>query len=125
MWTFTSMLAAATAAAAVPEPSCPPDPRAEGEAEFLYSYASFDREAYDWAIKFLRETAPVWIENQHRRTPGDHDIWYGDTSMAYFNALNLITGYTLKLEYLSSSPDARHEREKAFCDFLGQVVIID
>jgi len=125
MWTLTSLLTAATAATAVPEPTCPPDPRADDAAEYLYSYSSFDRKAYDWAIQFLREQAPVWIEKQYRRTPGDHDIWYGETAMAYYNALNLITGYTLKLEYLSSSPEARIEREKAFCEFLGNVVIID
>lgn len=122
MLNSTSLIAAAVAATAISEPACPPDTRA---AEEFYTYHSFDREAYDWAMTFLREKLPEWVEAKHKREPGEREIWYGETTTAYYNALNLVTGYTLKLEYMASTPGERSEREKAFCEYIARVSVID
>lgn len=76
-------------------------------------------------MTFLRENLPEWVEAAHHRAPSDREIWGGEPVMAYYNALNLVTGYTLKLEYMSSTPEERAEREKVFCNFIGKVTVID
>jgi len=123
---LTTLFISAAITAAIPAPECPPDPRAADVPELLYSYDSLDREGYDWALNYLRDTLPIWVENQHRRRSNNDDIWFGELSMAHLNALNTINGYMLKLEYISSSSqEERNEREIAFCQFISKEIVID
>ncbi|GJL92857.1 hypothetical protein [Hyphococcus sp.] len=110
---------------------CPTDPRAEDVPELLYSFDSFDHESYVWAINSLRVRLPEWIDSRDkwlRKHHADNDhyaIFDGETGMAYTNTANEIEGYILKLEFLVADEITRPEKEKAFCDFIRNNIIID
>ncbi len=114
-----------------PRPNCPPDPRAQDVPELLYTFDSFDNESYLWAIHSLRVRLPEWIDSRDkwlRKHHADNDhyaIFDGQTGMAYANTANEIEGYILKLEYLVADEITRPEKEKAFCDFIRNNIIID
>lgn len=115
----------------MPEPQCTPDPREEDVPEFLYSFDSFDKEAFEKDMNAMKEMLPSWIENEHARllksnaNPENSKIFEGEISMAYINTLNGIEGYLLKLQYLAADEAERPQMEKAFCDFIKQNIIID
>jgi hypothetical protein len=105
-------------------PQCPPDPRAEDLSDLLYSFEHFDKKSYDSSLAWLRTNFPAWVEKHDKqfraRYPNNesHKFFQGEMVMSYFNALNMIEGYNLKLEYLAANESTRGEKEKQFCDFI-------
>ncbi len=126
-----AMTSANAETARSPVPQCPSDPRAEDVPELLYSFDSFDHESYVWAINSLRVRLPEWLDSRDkwlRKHHADNDhyaIFDGETGMAYTNTANEIEGYILKLEFLLADEIARPEKEKAFCDFIRDNIVID
>lgn len=114
-----------------PRPNCPPDPRAQDVPELLYTFDSFDNESYLWAIDSLRVRLPEWIDKrdkwlrEHHANDEHYAIFDGEIGMAYANTANQIEGYILKLEYLVADEGSRPQKEKAFCDFIRENIIID
>lgn len=129
--TVLAMAAAHAGEADIPEPQCPPDPRAEDVPELLYSFDNLTHESFEWAQNSIRNTIPEWIEEKdmrlrkHHANDTNYRIFDGELWMAYQNTLAVIEGYTLKLEYIAANENERSKAEKRFCDFVANTIVID
>ncbi|HOP20133.1 MAG TPA: hypothetical protein PK585_08630, partial [Amphiplicatus sp.] len=110
---------------------CPIDPRAADVPEVLYTFDSFDHDTHIKVIRALRTSIPESIEKRSlwlRRFHSDdthEEVFQGEISMTYFNLLNLVDGYALKLEFLAADENSRADKERQFCEFIRSAVIMD
>lgn len=106
-------------------PECPPDPRLGDMPGLLYSFDDFTPDSYRRAITLLSDMLPEWVMAAHQSHDSKVDIWGGDLGMGHYNAVNVVQGYVLKLEYLNAATSDRLAKANEFCEFLRRVSIVD
>ena len=93
------------------------------EADFRFHETQLTAENYRDTASAMFERIPDWLTgggNERRQV-----FFYGDVSMAYFNNLNFMDLYVMKLEVLSATDAERAEAVTRFCNALAHRVIMD
>ena len=89
----------------------------------------FSKESFEWAQETLNHTVPEWMEEKfelYMQNPDEgRKLIEGEIWLARENALAVVKGYVLKLEYLNASGlDVEKARER-FCTFVTVTPVFD
>lgn len=95
----------------------------EPDMQLQESWLTFEQA--EKSMKFLRGRIPEWI-NKNVENGWNTDLSSGELGWAYYNNLNIITGYMLKTEAEEEqAEDKPGEKTQAFCDFIYSTPIMD
>lgn len=89
----------------------------------------FTAENYRVAQQSLEVTLPEWIEKrfkQGQEFPETYDkLFQGEIGLAHANALAMVKGYVLKLEYLTAVSEQKDAARAEFCNLVTQTPYFD
>ena len=126
MISFLICLAAAPAIAQDAEDWPPPPGPICGEiesgveADYRFHELQLTPENYREAANAMFTRVPEWLSSDGEQLP-----FLSGVSMAYFNNLNFMDLYVMKLEVLSSTDAERAAAVTRFCEALAHRVIMD